>query len=79
VIGVPDARWGERVHAIVRIDATASADADTLRAHCRELLADFKCPRSFEFVLEPLPRNAANKILKRQIRDPYWRNQERKV
>lgn len=79
VIGVPDAHWGERVHAIVRIDAAAPADADTLRAHCRELLADFKCPRSFEFVVEPLPRNAANKILKRQIRDPYWRNQERKV
>lgn len=79
VIGVPDAHWGERVHAIVRIDAAASADAETLRTHCREFLADFKCPRSFEFVDEPLPRNAANKILKRQLRDPYWRNQERKI
>jgi len=79
VIGVPDAHWGERVHAIVRLAPGTDCTAETLREHCRALLADFKCPRSIEFVAEPLPRTSANKIPKQQLRAPYWREQLRNV
>ncbi|MFO1425612.1 MAG: long-chain-fatty-acid--CoA ligase [Steroidobacteraceae bacterium] len=79
VIGVPDARWGERVHAIVRLVEGAQCPAEQLMAHCRTLLADFKRPRSIDIVTQPLPRSAANKILKQELRAPFWRDQARKV
>jgi long-chain acyl-CoA synthetase len=79
VIGVPDAHWGERVHAIVRLVPGAICTTEALTAHCRSLLADFKCPRSFDFVTEPLPRTAANKIPKQQLRAPFWRDHARNV
>jgi long-chain acyl-CoA synthetase len=79
VIGVPDARWGERVHAIVRLQPGAICTAEALTAHCRTLLADFKCPRSIDLVAEPLPRTGVNKILKQQLRAPYWREHSRSV
>lgn len=79
VIGVPDAHWGERVHAIVRTEDTEGFDVESLKSFCRERLADFKCPKSYDFVIEPLPRNAANKILKQQLREPFWRNHERRI
>lgn len=79
VIGVPDEKWGERVHAIVRCAEGQEVDADALRAHCHELIAGYKCPRSVEFVREPLPLSGAGKILKTELRKPYWQNQERQV
>jgi len=71
VVGVPDARWGEAVHACVVLKpqaANSSAEwAEELRTWCRERLAHYKCPRSFA-VLETLPLSAAGKVLKNVLR-----------
>ncbi|MGE0733185.1 MAG: long-chain-fatty-acid--CoA ligase [Alphaproteobacteria bacterium] len=79
VIGVPDEKWGERVHAIVRLKPGAKADVAALIAHCRGLIAGFKCPRSIEFRVEPLPMSGAGKILKAELRKPYWQGFQRGV
>jgi len=79
VIGVPDAHWGERVHAIVVPKPSAARDADALIAHCRASIADFKCPRSIDFRDEPLPLSGAGKILKTVLREPYWEGRDRAV
>jgi long-chain acyl-CoA synthetase len=79
VIGVPDARWGERVHAIVVPKAGAARDAEAIIAHCRALIADFKCPRSIDFRDDPLPLSGAGKILKTELRKPYWEGRKRAV
>jgi long-chain acyl-CoA synthetase len=69
VFGVPDERMGEQLHAVVEVrDAT---DADELRRHCVEHLADFKVPATFELVDE-LPRQPNGKVLKRALRERYW-------
>ena len=78
VIGVPDARWGESVKAVVELRPGASASAEELIAFCGELLADYKRPRSVDFIAE-LPRNPTGKLLKAEIREPYWRNIGRKI
>ncbi|GLY44436.1 long-chain-fatty-acid--CoA ligase [Amycolatopsis sp. NBRC 101858] len=75
VIGVPDDRWGEQVKAVV---AGEQLDADKIVEFCRERLAHYKCPRSVD-VVEALPRNATGKILKRSLREPYWRDRDRNV
>ncbi|MEV0809426.1 long-chain fatty acid--CoA ligase [Micromonospora sp. NPDC050200] len=67
VIGLPDDRWGERVHAVVVPSDTGRTDAGKLREHCLEHLARYKIPRDIEFVTE-LPVSAAGKVLKRQLR-----------
>lgn len=80
VIGVPDPRWGERVHAVVvPRSATAVLSADELIAHCRSLIAGYKCPRSVELRLQPLPRSAPGKVLKAELRKAYWQDRERAV
>jgi acyl-CoA synthetase (AMP-forming)/AMP-acid ligase II len=71
VIGVPDEQWGESVKAIVQLRREATATADELIAFCAERLASYKKPRSVDSVAE-LPRDAAGKLLKRRIREPYW-------
>jgi acyl-CoA synthetase (AMP-forming)/AMP-acid ligase II len=71
VIGVPDPNWGERVHAVVVLQPGVSASADELRAHCKQFIAGYKAPRSVEFV-EALPLSAAGKVLKHELRRPYW-------
>jgi long-chain acyl-CoA synthetase len=78
VIGVPDDKWGERVHAAVVLRADTSVTETELNAHCHELIAGYKCPRSMEFVLE-LPRSGAGKVLKREIRDRYWGSSDRGI
>ena len=70
MIGIPDERWGERVHAVVVARAGTSPDPDEIIGWTRERLAHFKCPRSVELVDE-LPRNATGKILKRDLRDRH--------
>jgi len=79
VIGVPDPRWGERVHAIVVPKPGAARDAEAIIAHCRALIADFKCPRSVDFRDEPLPLSGAGKVLKTELRKPYWEDRARAV
>ncbi|MBE3560626.1 MAG: fatty acid--CoA ligase [Ktedonobacteraceae bacterium] len=78
VIGVPDERWGEVVKAFVVLHPGAQVSENELIAHCRKHLAAFKCPHSVEFV-ETLPKNATGKVLKRDLREPYWQGQSRRV
>ncbi len=77
VIGVPSERWGETVKAIV----TRSDEALTEQAvieHCRKRLAGYKCPTSVDWMQE-IPRNPSGKILKVELRKPYWQGRERQV
>jgi long-chain acyl-CoA synthetase len=68
VIGLPDARWGERVHAIVVPRDGAEIDETALVAHCRQHIAGYKCPRSIEWRYTPLPLSGAGKVLKRELK-----------
>ncbi|WP_420451406.1 class I adenylate-forming enzyme family protein [Ilumatobacter sp.] len=72
VIGVPDERWGERVHAVVVLHDSAIEDARSLSDHARERLATYKIPRTFDFVDE-LPKNVTGKILKTELRSAHHR------
>jgi long-chain acyl-CoA synthetase len=78
VIGVPDERWGEAVKAVVVLMPGAQASEAELIAYARERIAHYKAPKSVDFV-EVLPRNPSGKILKRQLRAPYWEGYERQV
>jgi acyl-CoA synthetase (AMP-forming)/AMP-acid ligase II len=78
VIGVPDERWGERVHAVVVPRPGATVTAEAVIAHCRALIADFKCPRSVE-LRDALPLSGAGKVLKTELRKPYWGERSRNV
>jgi long-chain acyl-CoA synthetase len=78
VIGVPSERWGEEVKAMVVLKAGAPADAESIIAWARERIAPFKVPKSVEFI-PALPRNAAGKILRRELREPYWHGKSRRV
>ena len=70
VFGVPDPRWGESVFAVVY--ARQPVSAEELVAQCRQRIARFKVPRDIELRTEPLPKSAAGKILKRELREPHW-------
>ncbi|BBZ00779.1 fatty-acid--CoA ligase [Mycolicibacterium chitae] len=78
VIGVPDDKWGERVHAVVVLHDGASATAEELREHCGALIARYKAPRSVDFV-DALPLTPAAKVAKRELRERYWKDQSRSV
>ncbi len=78
VVGVPDQKWGEAVHAVVVLKKDASLTEEELVNHCRGFLANYKVPKSVEFAAE-LPKSGAGKILKRNLRDQYWQGFERKV
>jgi acyl-CoA synthetase (AMP-forming)/AMP-acid ligase II len=78
VIGVPDPVYGEAVKAVVVPQPYATVDGDALIAFTRERLARYKCPKSVDLA-EALPRNATGKVLKRDLRAPYWAGRERAV
>ena len=78
VIGIPDAKWGETVKAVVVPKPGMSVDEGDIIAWTRERIAPFKCPRSID-VIEALPRNASGKILRKDLRAPYWEGYERMV
>lgn len=78
VIAVPDPVWGERVHAVVVLRPGRTCSAAEVREHCKTLIADYKAPRSCQFV-DSLPLSGAGKVLKRELREPYWADTSRAV
>jgi acyl-CoA synthetase (AMP-forming)/AMP-acid ligase II len=79
VIGIPDDKWGEAVHAIIVPQAGQSVSTEDILAHCKELIANYKWPRSTELRSDPLPVSGAGKVLKRDLRAPFWEGKERNV
>jgi long-chain acyl-CoA synthetase len=79
VIGIPSQRWGEQVHAVVMVKSDAKVSGDALVEFCKTLIAGYKCPRSVELRETPLPLSGAGKILKTELRKPFWENRRRRV
>ncbi len=78
VVAAPDDTWGEVPVAVVVLKPGAAATADELIAHCRERLASFKIPKRVEF-RDQLPKGGTGKILKSELREPFWRGYEKRV
>ncbi len=78
VFGIPDEKWGESVKAVVELSAGQQVSSEELVAWCRDKLAHYKCPRSIEIMTE-LPRNPTGKLLKKDLRKPYWADRERAI
>jgi acyl-CoA synthetase (AMP-forming)/AMP-acid ligase II len=78
VIGVPDDQWGESVKAVVVLKEGTAASAEEIMAFCAGRLGGYKRPRSVD-IIEALPRNLSGKVLKKDLREPYWRGRERRV
>ncbi|MNZ88420.1 Long-chain-fatty-acid--CoA ligase [compost metagenome] len=78
VVGVPDEQWGEAVKAVVVLKPGARLDESQVMAYCAEHLAGFKKPRSVDFINE-LPKNPNGKVVRRVVRDGYWKNSQRKI
>lgn len=78
VIGIPDAKWGEAVKAVVSLKPGQPATAEELLEHCRQWLADYKKPQSVD-LLDELPKSPNGKILKRELRKPYWDGRRRRI
>lgn len=79
VIGIPHTEWGEAVHAIVILHPGKSVTQEQLINHCRELIAGYKLPKSVSFQTDPLPLSGAGKVLKTELRKPYWEGLDRQV
>jgi fatty-acyl-CoA synthase len=75
VFAVPDKKWGEAVRAAVMLRGGHSADPEELIAFCKEHLARFKVPKAID-VLEELPKSPVGKILRRVLREPFWKDQK---
>jgi long-chain acyl-CoA synthetase len=78
VIGIPSEAWGESVHAVIVLKPGATASLEELAAHCRTLIAGYKCPRSIE-IRDALPVTGAGKIQKTELRKPFWEGRQRGV
>ncbi len=78
VIGIPSDQWGESVLAFIATKDGQEIPADEIIGFCRERLAGYKVPRAVECIAE-IPRNASGKVLKKDLREPYWRGVERRV
>jgi acyl-CoA synthetase (AMP-forming)/AMP-acid ligase II len=78
VIGIPNAKWGEAVHAVIVPKPGQVVTADALIEHCRALIAGYKCPRSVAFQ-DSLPLSGTGKVLKSQLRESYWRDRARQI
>jgi fatty-acyl-CoA synthase/long-chain acyl-CoA synthetase len=76
VFGIPSEEWGELVHAEIVRTPGAELTVDDVTRFCREHLAGYKMPRSIAFA-EELPKTGSGKVLKRQLRDPYWKDSGR--
>ena len=78
VVGIPDDKWGESVIGFVVVGESATLSEDEIISYVRTQIAAYKCPKSIKFINE-LPRNPSGKILRRELRDPYWEGIDRKV
>jgi acyl-CoA synthetase (AMP-forming)/AMP-acid ligase II len=78
VIGIPDLKWGEAVKAVVSPWEGKSVSEEELLSFCRNNLASYKKPKSFDF-MDELPKNNYGKVLKRELKDKYWEKRDRKV
>ena len=79
VIGIPHEVWGEQVHAIVVLHQGAQVVEEEIILHARRSIAGYKVPKSVEFRGEPLPLSGALKVLKRELREPYWQGRSRRI
>lgn len=79
VIGIPDEKWGEAVHAIIRLKENTSIDEKEVIEHCHKNIAGFKCPKSVSFREAPMPVSGAGKILKTELRKPFWKDSDKQV
>jgi acyl-CoA synthetase (AMP-forming)/AMP-acid ligase II len=79
VIGIPHEHWGEAVHAIVVLREESSASESDIIEHCREKIAGYKVPRTVDFRAEPLPISGAGKVLKNELRAPFWEEKNKRV
>lgn len=79
VFGIPDDRWGEAVHAVVVPRSGAEIDQAELIEHCRERIGGYKVPKSVSFQDDPLPKSGPGKVLKRNLRAPFWEGHDRMV
>ncbi len=79
MIGIPDERWGETVHAVVVPRAGRTLTPDEVIDHGRGLIAGYTCPRSVEIRTESLPLSGAGKILKTILREPFWAGRTKQV
>jgi acyl-CoA synthetase (AMP-forming)/AMP-acid ligase II len=78
VIGVPDEKWGEAVKAMVVLKPGAEATSADIIGWARDRIAGYKLPKSVDFI-QALPRNPSGKILRRELREPFWKGRERRV
>ena len=78
VLGVPDPEWGEQLKAVVQLKPGESVTEEEIIAFARERLADYKSPRSVDFVAE-LPREPSGKLYKRKLKEQYWAGREKMV
>ena len=79
VIGIPHETWGESVHAIVTLEGDQRPTEAELIAFCKDNIAHYKCPVSVTFRDEPMPLSPINKILKTELRKPYWEGRKSKL
>ena len=79
VIPIPDEDWGEAVHACIVLGDGKQATVEELLEFCRDRLANYKVPRSIEFIDGELPKGGTGKILKKQLRERYWKDQARGI
>jgi acyl-CoA synthetase (AMP-forming)/AMP-acid ligase II len=81
VIGIPSDEWGETVHTVIVLaigENSQTLTIEQLRDFCKEHIAGYKCPRSMALV-DALPISGAGKILKNELRKPYWKGREAQV
>jgi len=79
VLGIPSDKWGESVHAIIRLNEGHKLTNEEVISHCREYIAGYKVPHSIEVRIEPFPITGAGKIMKNELRAPYWINETRAI
>jgi long-chain acyl-CoA synthetase len=77
VFGVPDERWGEAVHAVVV--PRSAVTAEELTVHCKGLIAGYKVPKAIDVTATPLPKSGAGKVLKRELRAPFWEGRAEQI